>query len=32
VLSQTDGETPLPLQVTHAAHITFSDGELPPAN
>jgi flagellar basal-body rod protein FlgB len=29
VLSQTDGETPLPLQLTHAAHITFSGGELP---
>jgi len=29
VLSQTQGETQLPLQVTHAAHITFNDGELP---
>jgi flagellar basal-body rod protein FlgB len=29
VLSQTDGEAPLPLQMTNAAHITFSDGELP---
>jgi flagellar basal-body rod protein FlgB len=30
VLSQTQGETALPLQVTHAAHITFDDSELPP--
>jgi flagellar basal-body rod protein FlgB len=30
VLSQTQGETPLPLRATQAAHITFSDGELPP--
>jgi flagellar basal-body rod protein FlgB len=30
VLSQTQGETELPLQVTHAAHISFEDGELPP--
>jgi flagellar basal-body rod protein FlgB len=30
VLSQTQGETQLPLQVTHAAHITFDDSELPP--
>jgi flagellar basal-body rod protein FlgB len=29
VLSQAEGETALPLQVTHAAHITFNDGELP---
>jgi flagellar basal-body rod protein FlgB len=29
VLSKTEGETPLPLQVTHAAHITFNDGEVP---
>jgi flagellar basal-body rod protein FlgB len=29
VLSQTEGETRLPLQVTHAAHIDFTDGELP---
>ncbi len=29
VLSQTQGETQLPLQVTHAAHLTFDDGELP---
>ena len=30
VLSQTQGETELPLQVTHAAHITFNDGgEVP---
>ena len=27
VLSHTQGEMGLPLQVTHAAHITFSDGE-----
>ena len=25
VLSQTEGETQMPLQVTHAAHITFDD-------
>ena len=30
VLSQTQGETQLPLEVTHAAHINFSSGELPP--
>jgi flagellar basal-body rod protein FlgB len=30
VLSQTDGETALPLQVTHAAHITFNDGGSSP--
>ena len=30
VLSQTQGETSLPLQVTHAAHITFDDSALPP--
>jgi flagellar basal-body rod protein FlgB len=29
VLSHTQGEAALPLQVTHAAHITFSDGESP---
>ena len=29
VLSQAEGETALPLQVTHSAHITFNDGELP---
>ena len=29
VLSQTQGETQLPLEVTHAAHINFSDSELP---
>jgi flagellar basal-body rod protein FlgB len=27
VLSQTQGDTELPLQVTHAAHITFNDDE-----
>jgi len=30
VLSQTQGETPLPMQVTQAAHISFSNSELPP--
>ena len=30
MLSQTQGENQLPLQVTHAAHINFSDSELPP--
>jgi flagellar basal-body rod protein FlgB len=30
VLSQTQGETQLPLQVTHAEHMNFSAGELPP--
>jgi flagellar basal-body rod protein FlgB len=30
VLSQTQGETELPLQATDAAHITFGDSELPP--
>jgi flagellar basal-body rod protein FlgB len=29
VLSQTQGDTELPLQVTHAAHMTFDNGELP---
>jgi flagellar basal-body rod protein FlgB len=29
VLSQTQGETQLPMQVTHAEHINFSGGELP---
>ena len=29
VLSQTQGETDLPLQVTDGAHITFENGELP---
>ena len=32
VLSQTQGETELPLQATNAAHITFNDGELPPGD
>jgi flagellar basal-body rod protein FlgB len=30
VPSQTDGETSLPLQVTHAAHITFNDSQSSP--
>ncbi len=30
VLSQTDSETSLPLQATHAAHITFNDGGSSP--
>jgi flagellar basal-body rod protein FlgB len=30
VLSQTQGDVPLPLQTTDAAHITFSNSELPP--
>ena len=30
VLSQTQGETELPLQVTDSAHITFKGSELPP--
>jgi flagellar basal-body rod protein FlgB len=30
VLSQTQGEVSLPLQTTDAAHLNFSDGELPP--
>jgi flagellar basal-body rod protein FlgB len=30
VLSQTQGETQLPMQVTDAAHISVSGGELPP--
>jgi flagellar basal-body rod protein FlgB len=30
VLSQTQGETQLPMQVTQAAHINFSNSELPP--
>ena len=29
VLSQTQGETELPLQATQAAHITFDNSELP---
>jgi flagellar basal-body rod protein FlgB len=29
VLSQSEGETALPLQVTHAAHIALSDADLP---
>jgi len=29
VLSHTQGETPLPLQITHAAHITFNDSDMP---
>lgn len=29
ILSRTEGETALPLEVTHAAHIAFHDGELP---
>src|SRR5271170_975332 len=29
VLSQTQGDTQLPLRVTQAAHINFSDGEPP---
>jgi flagellar basal-body rod protein FlgB len=32
VLSQTQGETELPLQVTDAAHITFDRSELPPGD
>ena len=32
VLSQTQGETELPLQVDNAAHITFNDSELPPGD
>ena len=32
VLSQTQGETELPLQVTDAAHITFNNSELPPGD
>jgi flagellar basal-body rod protein FlgB len=31
VLSGTQGETELPLQVTQASHITFSDAEQPSA-
>jgi flagellar basal-body rod protein FlgB len=30
VLSQTSGETQLPMQVTDGAHITLNDGELQP--
>ena len=30
VLSQTQGETELPLQVTDGAHITVNNAELPP--
>ena len=29
VLSQTQGEMLLPLQATHAAHITFNDSDVP---
>ncbi len=29
VLAHTQGETEMPLQVTHAAHITFDDADLP---
>ena len=29
VLSHAQGETVLPLQVTHAAHITFEEADLP---
>jgi flagellar basal-body rod protein FlgB len=32
VLSQTQGETELPLQVDNAAHITFDNSELPPGD
>ena len=32
VLSQTQGETEMPLQVTNAAHITFDNSELPPGD
>jgi flagellar basal-body rod protein FlgB len=32
VLSQSQGETELPLQVTNAAHITFDNSELPPGD
>jgi flagellar basal-body rod protein FlgB len=32
VLSQTQGDTELPLQVTNAAHITFDNSELPPGD
>jgi flagellar basal-body rod protein FlgB len=30
VLSQTTGETQLPMQTSDGAHMTFNDGELPP--
>jgi flagellar basal-body rod protein FlgB len=29
VLAHAQGETEMPLQVTHAAHITFDDGDVP---
>ena len=32
VLSQTQGETEMPLQVTNAAHITFDNSERPPGD
>jgi flagellar basal-body rod protein FlgB len=32
VLSQTQGETEMPLQVDNAAHITFDNSELPPGD
>jgi flagellar basal-body rod protein FlgB len=32
VLSQTQGDTELPLQVTNAAHITFDNSELQPGD
>jgi flagellar basal-body rod protein FlgB len=32
VLSQSQGETEMPLQVTNAAHITFDNSELPPGD
>ena len=32
VLAHTDGETQMPLQVTHAAHITFDDDDAPTAD
>jgi flagellar basal-body rod protein FlgB len=32
VLSQSQGETELPLQVDNAAHITFDNSELPPGD
>ena len=32
VLGNADGSAPLPVAVTHAAHISMSDGELPPGD
>lgn len=32
VLAHTDGETQMPLKVTHASHITFDDGDVPAAD